>query len=172
MTFEPTDVDEMLRALAASPDRKRFEAFLRLGVDATSAVRRGLRDDDWRVRRDCLRFLDHHVDPESEAIAIELLRGDPSPEVRKWAAHALGCDRCKGGADLALDPVPALVEAARSDASLRVRRSAVVALAWTRPPDARIHAFLAELAAAERDPKLRRHAIDGMARHASAPRDA
>lgn len=167
MTNEIDSLEQELRSLVGSSDRKKLRAFVERGREVSPVVLRGLRDPDWRVRRDCLRFIDHHADPDSARAALDLLASDSEPEVRKWAAHALGCGHCKSGSTLGFDPVPALIAAARSDASLRVRRSAVVSLAWGQPADARIHEFLGELASGARDAKIRRHAADGAARHAS-----
>jgi HEAT repeat protein len=161
------EVEAALSQLVESGDRKALARFVGLGDAALPTVRRGLSHPHWRVRRDCLRFLDHHVDGESARIALDLLLHDEHPEVRKWAAHALGCDHCKSGAALGFDPVPPLMAVAVEDPSLRVRRGATVSL-MARPPDSRIHAFLASLLASETDAKIRLHAQYGLARHAAA----
>ena len=126
-----------------------------------------LDDNDWRVRRNALRFLDHAPVAGMEPAIIALLN-DNVEEVRKWAAHALGCDRCKAGAPASLDPVPFLMTTAKQDPSLVVRRSAVVCLAWNRPPDARIARLMRELSASALDEKVRSHALSGAQRHAVA----
>lgn len=137
------------------------------GPSALPAVRAALWDPDWKLRRNALRILDHLADAEALPRMIELL-GDEREDVRKWAAHSLGCDRCKPNEGPGADPVPFLIETALRDPSVDVRRSAVVCLAWNRPADARIHAFLSELADSTDDPKLRRHARDGAIRHGAA----
>ena len=162
--MESSEVDRLLASVQQGGGRKSLEKLIGLGQAALPAIRAGLRDGGWRTRRDCLRFLDHQADPESGRLVLESLHDD-HPEVRKWAAHALGCDRCKGEGRGHLDAVPALLRVAREDPSLRVRRSAVVALAWNQPCDRRIAACFRELLESERDPKLRMHARDGLARH-------
>lgn len=133
-----------------------------VGVQVLAA----LGDDDWKVRRNALRFLDHAPVAGMEPKIIDLLQ-DEEAEVRKWAAHALGCDRCKDGAPLAVDPVPYLITAAENDPSILVRRSAVVCLAWNRPQDRRIDELLAKLASASPDQKIRSHARSAMAYRAT-----
>lgn len=160
-----------LAARAARGDRKALSAFVGLGDAALPGVIRGLGDPDWKVRRSSLRFLDHHMDAETTPLVIERLR-DEHPDVRKWAAHALGCAHCKCGSELGLDPVPHLVRAAREDPSLRVRRSAVVSLACNLAADARVRALLAELLETERDPKIRRHAEYGLSCEGGVPATA
>ncbi len=167
MQREEPSHDALLAHAVETGDRKALTRFMRLGAEAYPAIRRGLAHESWKIRRDCLRFLDHHMDHEFARTAADRLAHDEHPEVRKWAAHALGCDHCKSGVDLGLDPVPLLIEAVRTDPSLRVRRSAVVALAWTQPPDARIRDLLDELLARESDAKIRGHAEQGRARHAA-----
>lgn len=126
-----------------------------------------LSDPDWKVRRNALRFLDHAPVESMEASIIERLR-DEHEEVRKWAAHSLGCDRCKGGSSLSLDPVPFLIEAAEKDDSASVRHSAIVCLAWNRPPDKRIAALMKKLQTKASDENIRAHAKSGVERHQSA----
>jgi len=158
------DAEVLLAALAERGDRKAMARLIALGREAFPAIRRGLTHPSWKVRRDCLRFVDHHPAPELVEAAVARL-DDAHPEVRKWAAHALGCDHCKAGERLPVDPLPHLVATARDDPSLRVRRSAVVTLAWNAAPDVGIGRFLAERLDVEKDPKLRHHAEAGLARH-------
>lgn len=162
--MDTPEVDRLLASVRLGGGRKSLATLIGLGEAALPAIRAGLRDGDWRMRRDCLRFLDHQVDPESGRLVLECL-DDDHPEVRKWAAHALGCDRCKAGGRGGFDSVPALLRVAREDPSLRVRRSAVLALAWSQPCDRRIAACLRNVLESERDPRTRMHAADGLARH-------
>jgi HEAT repeat protein len=143
----------------------QFKRLARLapGV-ALRGAREALSDPDWKVRRNGLRVLDHSNDSEAVPKIIELLK-DEHENVRKWAAHALGCDRCKTGDGLSIDPVPFLVEVAERDVSLVVQRSAVVCLAWNRPVDPAIGEFLYRLAESEDDDKIRLHAVGGSERH-------
>lgn len=148
----------------------QLKKLVRLGPACLPAIRRALWDDRWRVRRNALRVLDHLDDGGSTSRMIELL-ADEHEEVRKWAAHSLGCERCKDGGEKGVDPVPHLIDVARRDSSAAVRRSAVVCLAWNRPQDERIRLFLEERCASEPDPQIVRHAWDGLNRH-SAPTSA
>jgi hypothetical protein len=117
------DADTLLEQLAESGARKDFLAFARLGKSALPSVVRGLEHSSWKVRRDCLRILDHHLDASTGPHVLARL-DDPHPDVRKWAAHALGCDHCKSDPELDFAVVPKLMDVAREDPSLRVRRSA------------------------------------------------
>lgn len=144
-----------------------FKKLALLGPNVLPHARSALSDPDWRVRRNALRLLDHSTDSQSVPRMIELLKDDHE-EVRKWAAHALGCDRCKNGAGLPVDPVPQLIEVVEHDPSLIVRRSAIVCLAWNRPVDSRIRNFLLRLAASTDDQKIRLHAEGGAKRHSEA----
>lgn len=156
------------RRLLANGQLKKLA---RQGDAALPVVRAALWDSDWRARRNALRVLDHSTVGDLAHRMVELLRDDHD-EVRKWAAHALGCERCKAGGELSVDPVPYLFESAESDPSVEVRRSAVVCLAWNRPVDPRIGEFLARLARRTDDPKIRRHARDGVIRHSALSDDS
>jgi hypothetical protein len=57
------------------------------------------------------------------------------------------------------------MEVIREDPSSTVRRSAVVALAWTQPPSSEIADFLAMLLETESDAKILLHARGGLDRH-------
>ena len=135
----------------------KFKKLGPYGREVIPVARKALSDADWKVRRNALRLLDHANDPASTEQIIELLK-DEHAAVRKWAAHALGCDTCKSGRPSSIDPVPYLIDAARSDPSLDVRRSATVCLAWNRPPEQRVGSFLSDLARTESDPKILLHA--------------
>jgi len=108
----------------------------------------------------CLAYLDHHADVETLEKVIPLLH-DPKSDVRLWAVHTLGCDRCKPGEN-PLDVEPMLIERALHDESLRVRRQAVVSLAYLRPPDPRSAALFARILEGETDRKLVLHATAGL----------
>jgi len=164
--MERAEVDRLPASIHQSGGRKSLAKLVGLGEAVLPAIRAALRSADWRVRRDCLRLLDHRADSESRRLALESL-GDEHPEVRKWAAHALGCDPCKGEGRSDLDAVPRLVRVVREDPSVRVRRSAVVVLAWNQPSDQRVAACLQELLESEDDAKIRMHAEGGLARHRS-----
>ncbi len=161
------DVDAVLREAAATGDRKKQLKALELGKAALPSIRAGLSHRDWKVRRDCLRFLDHHVDPESAQLIVDRLQ-DEHKDVRKWAAHALGCAHCKEeGADLGFDPAPYLMDTIRNDPSKRVRKSAVLSLALNQPTAPHIRAFLIEMLETETDTKIRFAAECGLLRYES-----
>jgi HEAT repeat protein len=93
----PDRNDAIVEQLAVSHRRKAAERQLMLaGMNATPALRRGLRHEDPQVRASCCRVLDHFLD---EAAIPELLENldHPDESVRGWALHALACDRCKEG---------------------------------------------------------------------------
>jgi hypothetical protein len=160
---DATHSHRLLRSIREDGGRKALVKLVGLGLEALPAVREGLRHPDWRIRRDCLRFLDHQSDDESGRLAASCL-DDPHPEVRKWAVHAVGCDRCKEEPRRDFDAVPLLLRALRGDPSLRVRRSAAVALAWNTPRDRRVAECLEEILRSESDAKIRMHAEGGLAR--------
>ena len=144
-------------AALADPSRRdaAFAALVALGPDARAAVHDGLGDGRWEVRRWCLYWLMRHVEPGDAARVAPLLR-DPRARVRHAAMAVL--ERAVGA-----EAIPLLLERAREDESLRVRRQAVLYLAWEHPhPD--LEAFFAELAARESDATLRRYAGMGLAR--------
>ena len=75
---------------------RAYRELLAAGRTALPAVRRGLEAPDARVRRQCVRLLDHLVDEESLPDLLAMLE-DPAPGVRIDVLHALACDRCKTG---------------------------------------------------------------------------
>jgi HEAT repeat protein len=151
---------ELVDAMAGSRWWEALQELAKLGSDALPAVRAGLLHGNWRVRRGCLAFLDHHADPPTLAKILPLLN-DPKSDVRLWAIHALACDRCKTG-ERPIDVEPHLIERAESDESLRVRRQAVLSLAYLRPPDPRSARLFADVLEGETDRKLRLHAESGL----------
>jgi HEAT repeat protein len=66
------------------------------GSEATSELRRGLKDVDPDVRIGCCIVLDHHLDEDAIPELLDNL-SHVHPEVRAWSLHALACDRCKEG---------------------------------------------------------------------------
>lgn len=96
------------------------------GADATPVLRRGLRHPDVAVRVGCCMVLDHYLD---EAAVPELMANleHRHEQVRKWALHALACDRCKEGSCRPAENeiVPIALRMLREDPSRRVRVEAV-----------------------------------------------
>lgn len=89
-----SDYDELVEELAVS--NQPVAVLIAAGPAATPAVRRGLLHDDDRVRIGCCLVLDHQFD---DAAVPELIANleHANGEVRRWALHALACDRCKEG---------------------------------------------------------------------------
>ncbi len=114
------------------PDRERREEAMARLADAGSVgfavVREGLSHPHWRVRRNCCRFLDHHVDPTATDLLIRCLT-DRNRKVRQQALHALSCDACKPGAGPeGHDIIGYMIERLHNDPSVRVRRFASISL--------------------------------------------
>jgi hypothetical protein len=122
-----TDYDRLVADLGIKHRKDHaYRAFLFAGDAATSALRRGLTADDYKVRVGCLKVLDHTM---NEACLPEMVANldHPEGEVRKWALHALACDRCKEGTcrpgeD---DVVPIALRMLAVDRSRNVRSMAV-----------------------------------------------
>jgi len=142
----------------ADPERREaaFAELLALGSGAREAVRMGLGDGRREVRRWCVVWFWRHAEPEDVALLVPLLR-DPRSKVRHIAVVTVG--RARGAADA----VPLLLERALEDESLRVRRQAVLQLAWEHAhPD--LEGFFAGLLARERDATLHKYAGIGLLR--------
>jgi hypothetical protein len=169
--FDPPGSDESALDPVALIDRladparalPAFEELHHRGAAVLPAVRQGLRDGRWRVRRWCTAFLDHGGGPEYRAWVAPLLR-DAKASVRVWAVHTVSCDRCSTGEN-PLDVLALLRERLERDDSIRVRRQAVTGLLM----QARAGADPAELArlyravlARESDVKIRRIAGWGL----------
>lgn len=166
--FRPEAGSEELVAEFANAEN-RFPAFLTLysrGEAALPAIREGLRNANWNVRRWCALFIDTFADAESLRALVPLLR-DPKAAVRLWAVHSLSCEACKDGPN-PIDAVPLLLERIELDESIRVRRQAVAMLAYHRAPDARVLPVFRRILAEEGDRKLRLHAENGIERYARA----
>jgi HEAT repeat protein len=136
----------------ADPVRRAaaFRALVAAGPGVRDAVTEGTRDGRWEVRRWCAIWLFHFPDRAGLESLVPLLR-DPKGRVRFAALAAVG--RASAVAE-SHEIVPLLLERAWHDESLRVRRQAVLALAWNHAhPD--LAGVFAELERAESDPKLR-----------------
>jgi hypothetical protein len=163
-----TDPHALVAALADPAGRTAaFAALVALGPDARSAVRAGLGDGRWEVRRRCVVWLLRHP-AAGDAEALAPLARDPKAKVRHTALVALVQTP---GATASAELPALLLERALHDESLHVRRQAVLALAWHLPhPD--LEGFFAELLRTERDAKLHKFAGIGLLRsraRAAAP---
>src|SRR5919198_61154 len=65
------------------------------GEDAKPALLRGLEHPSYRVRRGCLRVLDHTIIDDPTRLAVLKALDDPHRKVRSAALHVLGCEACK-----------------------------------------------------------------------------
>jgi HEAT repeat protein len=150
----------LVAALADPEQRNRaIAALFALGPSARDAVRDGLGDGRWEVRRLCLWWFMRFAEP-SDVDAIAPLVRDPKSRVRHAALVAVA--HAPGTAERS-DVVALLLERACADESLRVRRQAVLLLAWERAhPD--LAGFFRGLLETESDPKLCHYARLGVAR--------
>jgi HEAT repeat protein len=162
MTETETSIgpDELVARLAFDESRDdAWKQLIEIGAPARGAVRAGLRDGNWQIRRWCAMWIDHHADPESLEALIPLLR-DPKSKVRLFAVHSIACDQCKADEN-PLDVVPLLMERIEHDESIRVRRHAVMMLAFQHAhPD--LEGFFQHLLDTETDAKLHKHAGFGL----------
>jgi HEAT repeat protein len=149
--------DVLVDALADKTGRDAaFRELVSLGERARAAVSRGLGDGRFEVRRWCALWLWRWPDSDNLRALTPLAR-DPRSPVRQTALVALS-HTCPGP-----EVVPLLLERALGDESLRVRRQAVLQLAWEHThPD--LESFFADLCASESDEKLRLYAASGLAK--------
>jgi HEAT repeat protein len=166
---EPTLLVGKLSSERGADRLAAYNRLIEIGLDARGAVVEGLRHEHWQVRRWCAIWLDHHADTESLPALVPLLH-DPKSQVRMFAVHSLACDRCKTGEN-PIDVVPLLQERIRNDESIRVRRQAVMMLAYQHAKP-ELTGFFQELLDTETDRKLHMHAGFGLmlSRNEAAPR--
>lgn len=158
-----TDPHELVRLFSDSTDRfGTYEALIALGEEAIPALRDGLRDDDWQIRRWCAICLDRVADGDALRDLVGLL-DDPKAAVRLWAVHSLACDHCKQDVECPVDTVPLLIRRIEEDPSMRVRRMAVIMLG-SELLDRRARPVFEKILVEESDQKLRLHAANGLRR--------
>ncbi len=157
------DFQECVRQLGGTTAQRdaAWSALIEAGLAARGAVREGLGNANWQVRRWCAIWLDRHADPESLEALVPLLR-DPKSQVRLFAVHSISCDRCREGEN-PIDVVPLLIERIAQDESIRVRRHAVAMLAFQHA-HADLESFFQQLLDTETDAKLHKHAGFGLIR--------
>jgi HEAT repeat protein len=136
-----------------------FQALLALGMPAAPEVRAGLGDGRWEVRRLCAAWLWRFQHRAGFEALIPLLR-DRHSKVRCTAVVGVGH---AGAVAESHEIVPLLLERVYHDESLRVRRLALLLVAWVHP-DPSLRELFAELERTETDPKLRAWARLGVAR--------
>jgi hypothetical protein len=107
--------------------------------DAVPALKRGLAHENPDVRAGCCIVLDHHLEEDCLPDLIANLE-HADDNVRRWALHALACDRCKEGSCRPgeADVVPVVARMLVEDPSTIVRAQAAGLLgeAVHRHPDA------------------------------------
>jgi HEAT repeat protein len=156
---------ELVARYTGVPNRD-FDALRRSDRIVPSDLVLALRHPNPRVRFDSLALLDHLADESCFDAMIEATR-DPVPRVRRMAAHALGCVRCKG------DCVPsdighALITLALTDPAWRVRCEASISLAQ-QPATDRSRETLARVAAGDPHPTVRERAAWALRIHEGQP---
>ena len=93
--MESLPLDDVVAALATPHvHRAALWRLVAAGPVAVPYVKRGLGNSNAAVRRGCCEFLDLYPDDDSTHAIIALL-DDSDAGVRRMAAHALSCDRCK-----------------------------------------------------------------------------
>jgi HEAT repeat protein len=154
------DAQALVDALANPAQREEAGRVLaELGAPGRAAVRAGLGDGRWEVRRRCAFWLLRAPDPDDVPALAPLLH-DPRSRVRHAAVIAVGYKR---GPDRTGEIVPLLVERALHDESPRVRRQALALLVWEHAhPD--LEGFFAGLLETERDPVAHKYAGIGTLR--------
>ena len=125
------------------------------------ALLRGVADGNPRTRFLTAQAMDHFADKRC-AEPLRRLLHDPVPRVRWAALHSLACEVCKleplsDGFDL----VPTLIELARHDPSVKVRRVAAWELGQ-RCPDARAVRALEAILVEEDDRTVQRNAAEAL----------
>lgn len=154
------DADAWVAALA-DPERRdaAFDALVALGAAAREAVRAGLGDGRWSVRRLCVLWFWRTADETCAAAVLPLLH-DARSKVRHAAVLALSH---AASTTQSADVVPLLIERALTDESLRVRRQALAMLAWEHAhPD--LEGFFAGLIEREADASIVKFARHGLLR--------
>ena len=162
MSEIPADFRKLFDRLADPTERGGALAEIEvLGRAALPAMREGLRDGRWEVRRWCAYYFDRHADAASLHLLVPLLR-DPKSRVRLFAVHSISCEHCKTN-ERPIDVVPYLIERIEDDDSIRVRRMATASLAYGTPDPRAVPVFRWLLKTAS-DRKLRLHASLGLHR--------
>ncbi len=166
---------EDLLALLAVPgvpghENEGFERIQALEPDECRRIAlRGLRIDNWRVRRRCAQLLDDLTLTHETINALSSCLQDPHPRVRQAALHSLVCEHCKPDG-CAID-VRAMAASMLADPNGDVRRQAIGAFRFidddetiailrrvaTTDPSSRVRDLASELV---RDKESRRAADD------------
>lgn len=160
-----TESAQLIEGLGAPDGATRFAAYqalIEMGKEALPVLRVGLRSADWQVRRWSAMCLDQVADEPALADLVPLMT-DPNAKVRLWAVHSIACEHCREDVACPVDVVPHLLERVRADASVRVRRMAVIMLG-AECNDPRAIPVLEEVVEQETDAKLVAHARQALQR--------
>ena len=165
---EPTAIDynKQVTQLAEHDGRQAIrDELVSAGRAGLNAMKQGFQHANWRVRRECVAFMDHHARQDCVQGLLRALK-DSNQTVRRNAIHSLSCDRCKPS-PLQVDSIPMILDVARNDVSLRVRRSAVILLT-EKKPDSRVVPALLEMQSRETDQRLLKLIVRAIKQHESA----
>jgi HEAT repeat protein len=149
---ETRTLDQLVEDLGVEHRAKEaVRKLMRHGPTATAALQRGLAHANPKVRIGCCVVLDHYLDAPAVTDLIDNL-GHDDPRVRRWAMHALACDRCKEGEcrpgeD---DTVPMAIRMLSEDPDRHVRKEAAGLLGFQ--VHARTDALAALQVANDEDP--------------------
>ena len=124
--ISPTNYAGLVASLAVKHRQKEAQRHLMAaGYAATKALRRGLQDNNPKIRIGCCIVLDHFLD---EAAVPELISNLTHEDagVRAWALHALACDGCKQGVcrPAEAEVIPIAINMLKNDSSKKVREMA------------------------------------------------
>ena len=123
-------LDDLVQDLGVRHRSKAAQReLMRRGPGATRALQRGLSDPNPAVRVGCCVVLDHRLDASASPDLLANVAQEDAA-VRRWAMHALTCDRCKEGEcrpgeD---DTIPLAIQMLTDDVDYQVRTAAVHAL--------------------------------------------
>jgi len=160
---EGGDLIEYLACTEGLIEWAATDTLLGRGKASVTALVAGLSHSNEKIRATCALLLDHVADDRCIEPLLRAIRHDPLEAVRRCALHSLVCDGCKE-CPLSTDVVDVLIEVAKRDRSLAVRRRAVFYLSQQHL-DSRVPAFLEDLIATETDTVLLRRAQNALTQH-------
>jgi len=150
--MERRTLDQLVEDLGVEHRAKAaLRELMQRGPRATAALKRGLAHPNPKIRQGCCVVLDHHLDARAIPDLIDNLSHD-DPGVRRWAMHALACDRCKEGECRPGEDatIPMAMRMLSEDPDRHVRKEAAALLGFQ--VHARTDAVVALQAAHDQDP--------------------
>lgn len=168
MSAPQIDYNKLVTQMASNDWRQRDAARKAIeegGKVGLSAFKQAFEHANWRVRRECAGFMDHHADQTCIRMLTKALK-DPNQVVRRNAIHSLSCDRCKP-APLTFDAVPLMLDLAQNDRSVNVRRTAL-GLLCSKKPDARVVPVVTAILNVEQNKRVRHQAEMALKQHRQA----